>query len=69
MFFGEELKNAARRRSRIVDQNIDAPEPGVRAIDKSLSIGRLRQISRYRQDFVVRLARNLGRRRFQRLPE
>ena len=40
----------------------------VSLLDKSLGVGGLRQISRYGDDFAVCLARNLGRRCFQRLP-
>jgi hypothetical protein len=38
----------------------------VRFLDKSLGIGRLGQISRYRDDFAVCLARNLRRRCLER---
>src|SRR5262252_4510825 len=67
MLFGQEVKNATGRRSRVVDQNIDAPKRGVRLLDKSLSIGRLGQIGRYGDDFAVCLARNLRRRCLERL--
>src|SRR5216684_1648123 len=66
MLFGQVVENAAGRRSGVVHQNIDAPKRGVSLLDKSLSIGRLGQISRYGDDFAVCLARNLGRRCFQR---
>jgi hypothetical protein len=68
MLFGQELENSTGRRSGVVNQNIDAPQRGVSVLDKSLSIGRLGQISRYGDDFPVCLARNLGRRCFQRPP-
>src|ERR1700730_6175379 len=61
------VENAAGRRSGVVDQNIDAPKRGVSLLDKSLSINRLGQISRYGDDFAVCLARDLPRRCFQRL--
>jgi hypothetical protein len=66
MLFGQELENSTGRRSGVVNQNIDTPERGVSFLDKTLSIGGLRQISRYGDDFAVCLARNLGRRCFQR---
>src|SRR5712671_5361471 len=68
MLLSQELENSTGRRSGVVNQNIDAPKRSVSLLDKSLSIGRLCQISRYGDDFVVCLARNLGRRCFQRLP-
>ena len=67
MLFGQILENATGRRSRVVDQNIDAPKRRVSLLDKSRRIGRLCQISRYGDDFAVCLARNLGCRFFQRL--
>ena len=68
MLFGQELENSTGRRSGVVHQNIDAPKRYVSFLDKRLGIGGLRQISRYGDDFAVCLARNLGRRCFQRLP-
>jgi hypothetical protein len=68
MLLGQELENSTGRRSGVVNQNIDAPKRSVSLLDKSLSIGRLGQISPYGDDFAVCLARNLGRRCFQRLP-
>ena len=62
MLFGQKIENSAGCRSRVVHQNIDAPKCGVPILDKSLGIGRLCQISRYRDDFAVGLARNLRRR-------
>src|SRR5208282_6474636 len=46
MLFGQELENPTRRRSGVVNENIDAPKPGVSILDKSLGIGGLGQISR-----------------------
>jgi len=65
MLFGQELENSTRRRSGVVDKNVDAPKRGVSFLDKSLGIGRLGQISRYGDNFAVCIARNLGRRCFQ----
>jgi hypothetical protein len=56
MLFGQELENSTRRRSGVVDKNVDAPKRGVSFLDKSLGIGRLSQISRYDDDFAVCLA-------------
>ena len=67
MLFGQKLENATGGRSGVVDQNIDAAKRGVSLLDKSLSINRLGQIGRYGDNFAVCLARNLGRRCFQRL--
>ena len=51
----------------VVHQNINAPQCGVRVLDKSLGIGWLSQISRYGDDFAVCLACNLRRRCLERL--
>src|SRR5271155_2537443 len=67
MLFGQELENSTRRRSGVVNENIDAPQRRVSILDKILSIDRLGQISWYGDDSAVCLARNLGRRCFQRL--
>ena len=67
MLFGQEVENPTGRRSRVVDQNIDAPQRRVCFLDKSLGIGRLSQIGRYGDDFAVCLARNLRRRCLERL--
>src|SRR3984893_6670833 len=68
MLFAQELEYSTGRRSGVVDQDIDAPKRGVSILDKGLGIGRLGKISRYGDDFAICLARNLGRRCFQRLP-
>ena len=67
MFFGLKIENSTGCRSRAVHQNIDAPQRGVRVLDKSLGIDRLSQISRYGDDFAVCLACNLRRRCLERL--
>ena len=59
MLFGKKIENSAGCRSRVVHQNIDAPQRGVRVLDKSLGIGRFSQISRYGDDFAVCLACDL----------
>jgi hypothetical protein len=65
MLLGPELENSTGRRSGVVNENIDAPKRYVSLLGKSLSIGRLGQISRYGDNFAVCLARNLRRRCFQ----
>src|SRR6516164_11017560 len=67
MLFGKKIENSSGCRSRVVHQNIDAPQRGVRVLDKSLGIGWLSQISRYGDDFAVCLACNLRRRCLERL--
>jgi hypothetical protein len=67
MLFGEKIENSAGCRSRVVHQNIDAPQRGECFLDKSRGIGRLSQISRYGEDFAVCLACNLRRRCLERL--
>ena len=67
MLFGKKIENSPGCRSRVVHQNIDAPQRRVRVLDKSLGIGRLGQISRYGDDFAVCLACNLRRRCLERL--
>src|SRR5215831_17839296 len=62
MLFGQKREHSAGCRSRVVHQNIDAPE----SIDKSLGIGWLGQIRRYGDNFAVCLARNLRRRCLER---
>src|SRR6516162_1436710 len=61
------MEDSTGRRSRVVHQNIDAPERCVRFLDKSLGIGRLGQVSRYGDDFAVCLALDLRRRCLERL--
>src|SRR5215472_15590251 len=67
VLFGQELENSTGCRSRVVDQNIDATKRGVPLFNKGFGIGRLRQISRYRNYFAVGLAGDLRRRGLQRL--
>src|SRR6516225_7352978 len=67
MLVGQEVKNSTGRRSRVVDQNIDAPERCMCLLDKSLSIGGLGQIGWYGDDFAVCVTRNLRRRCLERL--
>src|SRR6516225_11216615 len=67
MLFGQKIENSTGCRSRVVHQNIDAPQRGVCFLDKNLGFGRLSQISRYGDDFAVCLARNLRRRCLERL--